>query len=149
MSRAESFPELDADTRRRWSTFGERNDPYFQQHLGVQIEDVRVGYCRMRLPFRAVLEQPGGVVHGGALAALLDTVVVPAVGQAYERGTRFATVDMSVQFLGALIGDDAVAEGWIVRRGRTMVFCESEAVAATTGKVVARALLTYHVTTPA
>lgn len=145
MSRASSFPELDAETARRWSKFGRRDDPFFQEFLGVEVEEVRTDYCRMRLPFRRSLEQPGGVVHGGAIASLLDTVVVPAVGQAYPRDARFSTVDMSIQFMSALIGDDAIGEGWIVRRGRTLVFCESEVVAATTGKTVARSLLTYHV----
>ncbi len=144
-TRAASFPELDEATRRRWSKFGDRDEPFFQQFLGVEIEDVRTDYCRMRLAFRKELEQPGGVVHGGAIASLLDTVVVPVVGQAYPRDTRFATVDMHVQFMAALIADDAVAEGWIVRRGRSTVFCESEAVAATTGRVIARSMLTYNV----
>ena len=70
-------------------------------------------------------------------------------GAAYATTARFATVDMHVQVLSALVADDAVAEGWVVKRGRTMVFCESEAIAATTGKVVARSVLTYHVTNTA
>ena len=102
-------------------------------------------YCRMRMPFRPDLEQPAGVVHGGAIATLLDSVVVPAVGQAYDVTTRYSTVDMHVQFLSALVGDDAIAEGWVVRRGRTTVFCEAEVVAASTGRVVARSMLTYNV----
>lgn len=52
---------------------------------------------------------------------------------------------MHVQYLAALIQDDAVAEGWIVRRGRSVVFCEAEVIAATTGRVVARSMLTYNV----
>ncbi len=145
MSRAESFAVLDKDTARRWSRFGRRDEPYFQQLLGVEIEEVRTDYCRMRLPFRTVLEQPGGVVHGGVIASLLDTVVVPAVGQAYPTGTRFSTVDFTVQFHRALIGEDAVAEGWVVRRGSTLVSCESEVLAAGSGQMVARSLLTYFV----
>lgn len=145
MSRAAQFTELDEDTRRRWSKFATREQPFFTQLLGLQIEELRTDYCRMRLPFSATLERPGGVVHGGALATLLDSVVVPAIGQAYPKDARFATVDATVQFIAALSNDDAVAEGWVVRRGRSIVFCESEAVAASTGRVVARALLTYHV----
>jgi acyl-coenzyme A thioesterase PaaI-like protein len=47
--------------------------------------------------------------------------------------------------MSVAIGEDLIAEGWIVRRGRTVVFCESEARGATSGKVVARAVLTYNV----
>ena len=145
MSRAERHAALDADTMQRWMRFASGERPLYVGLLGLQIEDVRVDYCRMRMPFRPTLEQAAGIVHGGAIAGLLDSVVVPAVGAAYPPKTRFSTVDLHVQFLAALVSDDAVAEGWVVRRGRTTVFCESEVVAAATGKVVARSLLTYQV----
>lgn len=144
-TRAERFAELDVDTRRRWSAFGRADAELFVTLLGLTIEDVRVDYCRMRMPFRADLRQGAGVVHGGAIATLLDSVVVPAVGQAYDRTIRYSTVDCHVQFHAALVDHDAIAEGWVVRRGRSTVFCESEAVDATTGVVIARALLTFNV----
>jgi len=146
VSRADQHAELDPIVRTRWSVFsGRGNVELFPQLLGLQIEDVRVDYCRMRLPHRQQIERFGGIVHGGALSALLDTVVVPAIGQAYGPDARFATVDLHVQFLSALTDDDAVAEGWIVRRGRSTVFCEAEARAASTDRVVARSMMTYTV----
>lgn len=147
MSRAEQHAELDPVVRNRWMVFsGKGKVELFPQLLGFQIEDVRVDYCRMRLPHRQQVERFGGIVHGGALSALLDTVVVPAIGQAYGPDARFATVDLHVQFISVLKDDDAIAEGWIVRRGRSTVFCEAEARAASTGRVVARAVMTYSVT---
>lgn len=117
----------------------------FPSLVGLVVEAVRVDYCRMRLPFRPELLQAGGAVHGGAIATLLDSVVVPAVGAVLDADARFATVDMHVQFLAALVDDDAVAEGWVVQRGRTTAFCESEARAAGSGRVLARSLLTFHI----
>jgi uncharacterized protein (TIGR00369 family) len=145
VTRADQFAELPHEGIERWSKFGRWEREYFPSLVGLTVEEVRVDYCRMRMPFRPDLEQPAGVVHGGAIATLLDSVVVPAVGQAYDVTTRYSTVDMHVQFLSALVGDNAVAEGWVVRRGRTMVFCEAEVVAASTGRVVARSMLTYNV----
>lgn len=146
-NRADRFAPAAPEVIQRWSSFGRWDRTYFPSLVGLQIEEVRTDYCRMRMPFRHELEQPAGVVHGGAIATLLDTVVVPAVGQAYPADARFSTVDFHVQYLSALAADDGVAEGWIVRRGRTLVFCEAEVLAARTGAVVARALLTYHVST--
>ena len=147
VSRAESFAPLDPVIVKRWSNFAGRGRevPLFPEYLGLQIEELRTDYCRMRMPYRAELEQFAGLVHGGALSALLDTVVVPAIGQAYGKDAQFSTVDLHVQYLSALRQDDAVAEGWIVRRGRSTVFCEAEARAASTAKPVARAILTYAV----
>ena len=70
----------------------------------------------MRLPYRPELDQPFGVVHGGAIASPIDTVVVPAVGAAYEAGWGYATLTMDIQYLGAVVREDAVAEGWVTQR---------------------------------
>ena len=50
--------------------------------------DPRSTTARMRLPYRDELNQPAGVVHGGAIATLIDTVVVPAVASAYDEVPR-------------------------------------------------------------
>jgi uncharacterized protein (TIGR00369 family) len=147
-SRADQFEPASDEVVERWAKYGRWDRPYFPSLIGMEIEEVRRDYCRMRLPFRDDLEQPAGVVHGGAIASLLDSVVVPAVGGAYGADARLSTVDMHVQFMSALVRDDVVAEGWIVRRGRSVVFCESEARAASTGKLVARAVLTFNVAVP-
>lgn len=145
MTRAANFAALPPEVALRWSRFGKWDRVFYPQLLGLIVEEVRVDYCRMRLAYRPELEQPAGLVHGGAIASLLDAVVVPAVGAAYGPEANYSTVDMHVQFLSAVRKQDIVAEGWIVKRGRSVVFCESEATNAETAKVVARSMLTYNV----
>ena len=118
---------------------------YYLALLGLIVEEVRLDYCRMRMPWRTEISQPFGVAHGGALASLLDSVVVPAIGGGYDEPVGFATIDMSVQFLGALRDEDAVAEGWLSRRGSSIAFCEAEARGARSDRVVAKAMLTYKI----
>jgi uncharacterized protein (TIGR00369 family) len=150
-ARADRYEALDAETTARWMRYGRSDPTIFPALLGLTVEDVRADYCRMRMPFQPVLLQAAGVVHGGAIASLLDAVVVPAVGGLLPPGARFSTVDLHVQFLRALAGgdraEDAVAEGWVVRRGRGTVFCESEVYGATTARLVAKSVLTYSVAT--
>lgn len=148
MSRAEQFAPLDDERNARWMKFANWERTYFPMLVGLTVEEVRTDYCRMRLPFRPELEQLAGVVHGGAIATTLDSVVVPAVGSAYTADHRYSTVDMHVQYLSALVQEDGVAEGWVVRRGRTTVFCEAELIGAQSGKLIARSLLTYNVGAP-
>ena len=147
-SRAHLYKPLSDDVAERWSKFGVWDRPFFPTHVGLVVEEVRHDYCRMRLAFRPELEQAAGIVHGGAIATALDHVVVPAVGSAYTAEHRFSTVDMHVQYLSALIQEDGLVEGWVVKRGRTTVFCESELMGATSGKLIARSVLTYNVSTP-
>lgn len=143
--RAEQFEPLDDATRERWLRFGRSETVFYPNLLGFVVEDVRVDYCRMRLPFKPELLQAGGLVHGGAIASLLDAVLVPAVGAVLERGAQYSTVDLHVQFIGAVRDADVVAEGWVTRRGRRVVFCESEAVEDGSGRLVAKSVLTYNV----
>ena len=142
-ARSQQFAAVDPSVRERWMKFGRWERIYFPQLVGIVVDDVRQDYCRMRMPFRPELEQPMGIVHGGAIATLLDVVVVPAIGTGLEADVGYSTVDMHVQYLNALVGESAVAEGWVVKRGRSLVFCDAEIVGETSGKTIARASLTY------
>jgi uncharacterized protein (TIGR00369 family) len=147
VSRAERYPLLSEEAAERWASYGRWDEPYFPRLVGLEVEEVRADYCRMRLPWRFELTQPAGVAHGGAIATLIDSVVVPAIGSHYEQRRAFVTIDMHVQYLGALVDEDAVAEGWITQRGRSIVFCEAEVHGATTSKVIARGRMTFKVST--
>lgn len=138
------FEPLSADRAARWSSFPERDRAIFPTIVGLKVEEIKADYARMRLPFRPELEQPAGVVHGGAIATLIDTVVVPAVGGAYDVPVAMLTLSITVNFVGAVIGEDTVAEGWVERRGRATVFCRVEARTAGRG-LVATASLVYTV----
>jgi uncharacterized protein (TIGR00369 family) len=143
---AERFAPLSAEKLQRWATFGAWPDSrFFSQLVGIVVEELRTDYARMRLPYRSELNQPAGVMHGGAIATLLDTVVIPAIGTGYDTRTPMVTVSMNVQYVGAIREEDAVAEGWIEHRGRSMVFSRAEVTGATSGKVCANATLVYKV----
>jgi uncharacterized protein (TIGR00369 family) len=147
--RADQYEPLPADKVEGWvGGFGERTASLFPGLVGLVVEDARQDYARMRLPYRPELRQPGGVVHGGAIATLIDTVVVPALAWVYDEVPKLLTVTLNIRFRGALFEEDAVAEGWIDTRGRTTVFCSAEVVGATSGRVVADGQLVYKVPPP-
>lgn len=145
---AERFEPVDEALAARWAKFPQGlGRTYFPGLVGLELEEVRTDYARMRLPFRPELEQPAGVVHGGAISTLIDTVVVPAVGQAYDVGWAYFTVQMDVRFISAVVGEDAIAEGWVEQRGRTLVFCRAE-VRTPSGKLAADGTLVYTIRPP-
>jgi uncharacterized protein (TIGR00369 family) len=145
--RADQYEPLGDDAARRWAKFGQGDTVFFPNLLGLAVEEVRIDYCRMRLPFKPELLHAGGIVHGGAIASLMDAVLVPAVGSSLDRTANYSTVDLHVQYIGAVKDEDIVAEGWVTRRGRSVVFCESEAFGASTGRRIAKSVLTYNVST--
>jgi len=143
--RATQFEKLSPEVDARWMNFGQWERTYFPTLVGLHVEETRLGYCRMVLTYREELEQPMGIVHGGAIATLIDASVVPAIGSAYDNSVGYSTIDLHVQYHNALVKEDAVAEGWVTKRGRSIVFCETEVIGRTSGKRIARGFMTYNV----
>jgi len=148
VSRAAQHAPLPDDKAAIWSRFGNWEETYFPQVVGLVLEEARVDYARLRLPYRPELRQPAGVVHGGAIATLIDTVVVPAVGAHYPALPIMLTIDMQIRYLGAARETDLVAEGWVVKRGKSIVFCEASVTTDPGNEVVADGWLTYRVIPP-
>ena len=141
---AQSFEALNANGVALWQRYGRGDRPLFVTLVGLSIDEVRIDYCRLSLPFRAELLQSGGAVHGGVLATLIDTACVPAVGSGFTEARPYSTIDMHIQYLGASGKDDLVAAAWVTKRGRSIVFCDA-AVETTTGRRVASGSLTFKV----
>jgi len=122
----------------------------FWRTLGVQVEDAREGWVRLRVPARDELRNAvGAPVHGGVLSALVDMAVGGALSTLHAEaagGVGQSTLDLNVSFLSAARGD-VVAEGRILRRGRTIAFGEA-AVTDATGTTVAVGRATYMIIAP-
>jgi uncharacterized protein (TIGR00369 family) len=144
---ADRFAVLPPERAEVWARYLAWEDVYFPTLVGVVLEELRTDYARMRLPWRPELNQPAGVVHGGAVATLVDTVVVPAIATGYEERQRMVTVTMNVEYRGAVVGEDMVAEGWVEQRGRSIVFCRAD-VRTPPDRLVATGSLVYKVSAP-
>lgn len=146
--RAHRFGELSAERTAPWASFGSWPEgKFFPEVVGLVLEDMRQDYGRMTLPYRPENRQPQGLVHGGAIATLIDTVVVPAIASGYPEFRPFSTITMNVRYLAAVTDQDIIAEGWITKRGGSIVFCDVEC-ATPDGEVVATGELTYRVFKP-
>jgi|SRR5581483_4445617 len=117
-------------------------EPFFTV-LGLQIDEVRPDFCRMRLPFHPRLRTEGEVVHGGAIASLIDSAGVVAVWSNVPPGiTRGATASMTVNYLAAAEGVDLTADARVIRRGRSVVFVDIDVVSPS-GERIAKGSLVY------
>lgn len=126
-------------------------DNAFWRFLGVTVDDARPGWVRLRLSIRDGLRNaPGAPVHGGVLSALVDMAVGGALATLQEAaagGVDQTTLDLNVSFVAAARGDALVAEGRILKRGRTIAFGETTVTDAT-GQVVAVGRATYMILGP-
>src|SRR3954451_10029786 len=96
--------------------------------LGIELASIEADRAVLRLPFRPELATIGDVVHGGAIAALLDTASMAAAwsDDTVPEQLAGATVSMSFAYVSAARGCDLVPVHWAVRRGRSLCFCEAE-----------------------
>ena len=139
------FDPLPAEKRAIWDNFCVWPvKMYFPKTLGLQVEDIRLDYARVRMPSRPEHDQPEGVVHGGAIASLIDTVVVPALGSPFTEIPVMLTLSMTVNYTGVIAHEDAIAEGWVTRRGQSIAFCEAS-VRTDAGDLVATGSMVYKV----
>jgi len=100
----------------------------FSRWFGLRFEEVRLGYGRLRLTHRTELNQGAGVMHGGAIASAIDTVVIGAIlSMLATDPRRLATIDLHVHFLDAVSDEDVIAEARVRRRGKAVVFVEVDA----------------------
>lgn len=114
-----------------------RNDP-LAAHLGIVIEEIRLGYARARMTVRAETLNAHGVAHGGATITLADTVFAAA---ANSHGRQALAVDLHTEFLSAgVLGDVLVAESEELNRTTRMAVYRVGVVAESDGRRVAEVL---------
>ena len=113
-------------------------------HLGMQLTEVQPGVATLTLPFANSLVTIGTVVHGGAIASLIDTAAMVAAWSDVEvpAKARGTTVNLTVAYLAAAEKEDLQAVAHVLRRGRNLVYLDVE-VRGASGSVVAKGLVTY------
>ena len=149
---AARFGPLPEHVLQRWSKFCTHDDEYFPDRMGMVTEELRRDYTRLRLPWKEMFRQRTEVMHGGVIASLVDTTVVPAIAAHYEGSPRMATVHLAVQYLRPVSGRDIVSEAWVEHRGRSIVHCRAEVRSVSPDgevQLVALATLVFRVSSSA
>ena len=115
---------------------------HFPRMLGIEIDSIEEGRAVLSVEVRKELKQLQGVMHGGAIASLIDTAVAFAIIGASEPEDRFTTVEMKVNYLSAIREGRVRAEARLLRDGRRIIVAECD-VFDGKGRMAAKGLLTY------
>ncbi|MGC1415896.1 MAG: PaaI family thioesterase [Candidatus Acidiferrum sp.] len=110
--------------------------------LGLSLESLEKGHVVFSMRVKPKHKQLHGVVHGGVLATLADTVAAIAAYTTVPKGTDIATVEMKINFLEPVPGGRIKAVGRVLRTGRNFVVTECE-IYLEDGSLAAKALLTF------
>ena len=132
-------PELEAGIRKRLAA-----NPFIK-FVGIEVPQLGKGYARFLLPFKPDLANSIGLMQGGVIAALADEAVAFALYSLVKEGETINTVEMKINFLGAVQEGEVEAVATIAKRGRTISLGEFEVRQA--DRLVAKGLCTYiHLT---
>jgi len=110
--------------------------------LGIQLEKVAPGEATLTLAIRPELTQNHGVVHGGAIASLLDTATAFAILTLLEPDERVTTVDLTISYLRPAFEGTLHATARVLRQGRRLFTVSAELVDSG-GTLLTTALSTY------
>jgi uncharacterized protein (TIGR00369 family) len=110
--------------------------------LGLELGEVSSGQVSIHLEVRDELKQNQGVVHGGAVASLIDTAAAFAVLTQIEIGERVTTTDLTIHYLRPANSGRLTARARIVRGGRRL-FVLSVEVTDDRKTLVATAVTSY------
>jgi uncharacterized protein (TIGR00369 family) len=119
----------------------------FLRHLGIELERVGNGEAEMSLIVRDEHLQTMGIVHGGVLASILDSVTWWAAFavQPRDSASRLTSIDLKVNYLSALRSGRAVARARCKKAGGRLCYATAE-ILDDTGKLLADGSSTLLVT---
>jgi uncharacterized protein (TIGR00369 family) len=114
----------------------------FGSLVGIVLDAVEPGRATMRLEIREELKQNNGVVHGGAIASLIDSTAAFAIIPLLATDETTTTVDLFITYLKPLRGGFSVGTAQVLREGRSIIAVSVE-VSDDAGNLAATALTTY------
>lgn len=104
-------------------------DAAFIRHLGIELADVKEGWCRTSLVVKPEHAQQHGSVHAGVISTLADHTCGGAARAALGASHDVLTIEFKINFLRPGTGDRLEGEGKALRAGRRVVVAESEVYA--------------------
>jgi uncharacterized protein (TIGR00369 family) len=133
-------PDLTDEQRRQVEQM--REAVPFLKHLGIKVESVGPGTATLLLPVRNEIMRNDGIVHGGAVASVIDSAFAFAIIPLLAENERTVTIDLTIHYLRPLSAGVSKTTARVVRAGRRVITVSAE-LFDENGKLAATALSTY------
>jgi uncharacterized protein (TIGR00369 family) len=122
----------------------------FNAALGLQVRDIAPGVCVLELPWRDDLvgNPRTGVIHGGAITALLDACGGASVFLKMPKPIPIATLDLRIDYLKPAVAQHGVfARAECYKLTRSVAFVRAVAYQDDERDLVATAAATFMLAT--
>lgn len=102
--------------------------------IGATLPVVEAGYTEIHLPFKPEIAQQHGYIHGGVVGMIADSAAGYAASTLTTHETGVLTVEYKLNLLAPAEGQLLIAEGSVIRYGRTLIVTKAEVYALKDGK---------------
>lgn len=131
------------DRRERQTDLYARVEESFQKQaflslLGARLRQVEPGRVVISCRCRPELGQQQGFLHGGVVATIGDVTCGYTALTTMPPGYEVLTAEFKVNLLRPAVAQEIVAEGRIVKAGRSLVITEAEVRGEENGKLIAK-----------
>lgn len=114
----------------------------FARFLGIELDEIDAGVATLSFEIKPELKQNHGVVHGGAIASLIDSATAFAIISLLPTDEHATTVDLTIGYLRPLTAGRAKAVARVIRSGKRLIVVTAE-LFDDRGTLAATALSTY------
>ncbi|HEX7327346.1 MAG TPA: PaaI family thioesterase [Casimicrobiaceae bacterium] len=101
--------------------------------IGAELDAVEPGWCSISLAPREALAQQHGYVHAGIVATIADSAGGYAGYTLFPEDSSILTVEFKLNLLAPAAGERLVAQGFVVKPGRTLTITRGEVHAERSG----------------
>src|SRR5438477_7843437 len=100
--------------------------PPISRFLGFVIKTIESGHAVFEMEADERHHNPMGTLHGGIYCDLADAAMGYAYAATLKEGETFTTIELKINFLGAVKKGTLTAEAKVVKAGSTLGYVECE-----------------------
>jgi uncharacterized protein (TIGR00369 family) len=110
--------------------------------IGATIETLERGRAVIALPYAKHICQQHGFLHAGVVTTIVDSACGYAAYTMMPENSSVLTVEFKVNLLSPAKGERFIAEGRVIKPGRTLLVTQGEVTAIDGGKTTTVAIIT-------
>ena len=99
------------------------------RHINAVLVSVEPGVVTIELPITEEVSQQHGFVHAGAVTSIVDSACGYAALTLMPPDSKVLSVEFKINFLRPAAGVKLIAEGQVLKPGRTITVCRGEVYA--------------------
>lgn len=128
-------------------------DSFYRQQamalIGASMPVVEAGYTEIHLPHKPEVTQQHGFIHGGVVGMIADSAAGYAANTLTPADASVLTVEYKMNLLAPADGELLIAQGTVLKYGRTLTVTRGEVFAVKDGKktlcaVMQQTIMTMH-----